>query len=304
MKITHLRYVAIAAPAFADSAAFFGATWGLEPVPSSDGVGYFRSQADEAFQVALHPADRRGIVRIGLGLGSEAEVDAAAGELRDAGVRIVAEPARLDTPGGGYGLRCLDPDGRCIELSAGVAKPGPGVDRPATPLYLSHVVLNTPDLDRSTDFYTEILGFRVSDWSEHVMSFLRCNAEHHSIAFNQAPHASYNHSSWQMRSIDELFRGQGRLKAAGTPLAWGTGRHAPGKQVFNYFVEPSGYVVEYIADGETVEDEATWQIKVYGRTPEAMDLWNTSGPPSPAIRAAMTGEPDPGYTEPSLSRSS
>jgi catechol 2,3-dioxygenase-like lactoylglutathione lyase family enzyme len=302
MKITHLRHVAIVAPAFAESTAFFADAWGLDPVPSADGVRYFRSQRDEAFQIAVHPGDRRGIVRIGLGLASAAEVDAAADELRASGVRIVAEPQELDTPGGGYGLRCADPDGRCLELSAGVAAPGPGTARPATPLYLSHVVLNTPDLDRATAFYTETLGFRVSDWSEHVMSFLRCNAEHHSIALNAAPHASYNHTSWQMRSIDDLFRGQGRLKAMGTPLAWGTGRHAPGKQVFNYFVEPSGYVVEYISDGEMVEDEAAWQIQVYGRTPEAMDLWNTSGPPSPAIRAAMAGEPDPGLNEPSLTR--
>jgi catechol 2,3-dioxygenase-like lactoylglutathione lyase family enzyme len=300
MDITHLRYVAIGAPAFDASVRFFADAWGLDAVAGAEDVRYFRTARDEAFQLAVHRAARRSVVRIGLGLPSVAAVDAAAAELRAAGVVLIAEPAPLTTPGGGYGLRCVDPDGRCLELSAEVGAPAVAPARPATPRYLSHVVLNTPDIDRATAFYTELLGFRVSDWSEHIMAFLRCNAEHHSIAFNAAAHASYNHTSWQMASIDDLFRGQGRVRSAGTPLAWGTGRHAPGKQVFNYFVEPSGYVVEYIADGEMVHDEASWEVKVYQRTPEAMDLWNTSGPPSAELRAAMAGEPDAGVHEPTL----
>ena len=127
------------------------------------------------------------------------------------------------------------------------------------------------------------------------MSFLRCNPEHHSIAFNAAPHAAYNHTSWTMGSIDELFRAQGRARTFGAPLMWGTGRHGPGSQVFNYFVEPSGYVVELIADGIEIPDEDAWKPQVWQRTPEAMDLWGTAGPPSAEIRVAMTGVPDAGH---------
>jgi catechol 2,3-dioxygenase-like lactoylglutathione lyase family enzyme len=156
-------------------------------------------------------------------------------------------------------------------------------------------VLNTPDIDGTTAFYRDVLGFRISDWSEHQMSFLRCNPEHHSIAFNAAPHAAYNHTSWTMGSIDELFRAQGRARTSGSTLMWGTGRHGPGSQVFNYFVEPSGYVVELIADGIEIPDENAWQPQVWQRTPEAMDLWGTAGPPSAEIRVAMTGVPDAGH---------
>jgi hypothetical protein len=76
---------------------------------------------------------------------------------------------------------------------------------------------------------------------------------------------------------------------------WGTGRHGPGSQVFNYFIEPSGYVVELIADGAEVLDDAAWEVQVWERKPEAMDLWGTAGFPSPAIRTAMAGVPDPGH---------
>ena len=67
------------------------------------------------------------------------------------------------------------------------------------------------------------------------------------------------------------------------------------KQVFNYFVEPSGYVCELIADGIDIADEAAWESRVWVRAPQFMDLWGTSGPPSAEIRAAMTGTPDPDY---------
>jgi catechol 2,3-dioxygenase-like lactoylglutathione lyase family enzyme len=295
MNVTHLRYVALATPAFERSRAFFSEGWGLRDTGAAHaGRAFLQTQSSEAFQLALVAGPQRKIERIAFALAARAEVDDAARALERAGVRIVAAPHALDTPGGGYGVRFLDPDNRCIELSADVAPGSAGFAGPV-PQKLAHVVVNTPDIDRTTAFYTELLGFRVSDWSEHVMAFLRCNSEHHSIAFNAAPHAAYNHTSWTMDSIDAMFRAQGRVRSFGSPLMWGTGRHGPGAQVFNYFVEPSGYVVELIADGVEIPSEETWQPQVWERKPEFMDLWGTAGPPSAEIRAAMAGVPDPGY---------
>jgi len=295
MKITHLRYVAIAVPELERSRAFFTQAWGLRDAGSgSDGTAYLRTQLSEPFQLALLPGAQRAIGRMAFGLAARDDVDAAARELERAGVSIVQPPSALETPGGGYGLRFLDPDNRCIELSADVTT-APAGERGPVPQKLAHVVVNTPDIDRATAFYRDLLGFQISDWSEHVMSFLRCNPEHHSIAFNQASHAAYNHTSWTMDSIDDLFRAQGRVRAFGTELMWGTGRHGPGSQVFNYFIEPSGYVVELIADGIEIADDAAWEVQVWQRKPEFMDLWGTAGFPSPVIREAMAGVPDPGH---------
>jgi catechol 2,3-dioxygenase-like lactoylglutathione lyase family enzyme len=297
MNITHLRYVAIATPEFERSKAFFTEGWGLRDSGAVlDGSAFLQTQSDEPFQLALIRGAERKVVRIAFGLASRRDVDAAANALDRAGVPTLAMPHELPTPGHGYGFQFLDPDNRCIELSADVTPGARGAAGPV-PQKLAHIVVNTPDIDRATAFYRDVLGFKLSDWSEHVMSFLRCNPEHHSIAFNAAAHAAYNHTSWTMGSIDELFRAQGRVRAFGTPLMWGTGRHGPGSQVFNYFIEPSGYVVELIADGIEIADDAAWQPQVWERKPEFMDLWGTSGPPSAEVRAAMTGVPDPGHEE-------
>src|SRR5438046_9704522 len=52
---------------------------------------------------------------------------------------------------------------------------------------VGHVVLQVSNLERSTEFYTKVLGFKVSDvYPEEMMPggmvFLRCITDHHCIA--------------------------------------------------------------------------------------------------------------------------
>ena len=52
---------------------------------------------------------------------------------------------------------------------------------------IGHVVLNVTDIQRSVRFYTEVLGFKVSDVYPAEMDpggtvVLRCNADHHGVA--------------------------------------------------------------------------------------------------------------------------
>ncbi|MDQ7863478.1 VOC family protein [Peribacillus frigoritolerans] len=86
---------------------------------------------------------------------------------------------------------------------------------------LNHVVMNTKYLDMIVEFYTDVLGFKVTDWSEHQMSFLRCNRKHHSIAFNQDEHASVNHIAYEVDSVDELMRGISNVRKSGLVRTFG-----------------------------------------------------------------------------------
>ncbi len=164
------------------------------------------------------------------------------------------------------------------------------------PNKISHTVLNTADFEGITEFYTEVLGMRISDWSEKQMVFLRCNDDHHSIAFNRAPYASLNHVAYELGDIDRVMRGIGNLKRHGVNPIWGPGRHGPGNNVFCYFQDASGFVCEYTAEILKVND-ATHMPQVWERTPDKIELWGISGPPAPEARAAMAGEPDPGLLE-------
>ena len=296
LAITHLRHVSLLTPNLAEQARFYSEVWGLQVISHHQDVVYLRGSSDEFYLLALNASTRRGIDHLAFGLPNEEAVDAAVQHIAGTGAPIVHEPRSLDEPGGGYGFQFIDPDGRCIELSSGVAAPRTDwQETPVEPNSICHVVLNTPDIDRATRFYTEVLGFRISDWSEHQMVFLRCNSKHHAISFNQAPHASLNHVAYLVSGVDQIMRGVSTLRKHGIEPAWGPGRPGPGNNIFCYFKDPAGYVTEYTSDIDYIADEAAHQPKVWSRSPEAIDRWGLAGPPSPAVREAMTGEPDPGW---------
>ncbi|MGW6062342.1 VOC family protein [Streptomyces sp. NPDC055189] len=293
-RLRALRSVELLTPSFTEAADFYQEVWGLETVESERGTAaWLRGTGAEHHALQLTRADRVGLGKLSFAVGTPDEVDEAARRLLARGITPVAGPGPLDQVGGGYGLRFTDPEHRLIEISAEVHAVAPRGRDGAVPVGVTHAVLNTADIDASVAFYRDVLGLRVSDWSEHQMAFLRCNADHHCIAFNQAEWASLNHVAYEMSSVDHFMRGLGRLRHHGIDPQWGPGRHGPGNNTFSYFTDPSGLVCEYTSEVAQIVEDA-WIARVWRRVPELSDLWGTAGPPSKEIRCHMAGAPDPG----------
>ena len=289
--VTHVRHVALNCSAFDECLDYYAGPWGLERLSDSDEQrAVLRATGPEHHVLELQRSDRNGVDHLSLGLADDRSVDAAAAELGAAGVNLLSEPAAVDRPGGGYGFRIADPEGRIVELSACTDAVPAGPAEP-TPVKIAHVVLNTAGIESLSAWWCDMLGFRVSDWSERQMVFLRCNSDHHSIAFNRAEWASLNHVAYEVPSLDAFMSSIGRLKRAGHDVGWGPGRHGPGNNAFGYFVDPAGTVPEVTAEVQQV-DEATWVPRTWPRTPELSDRWGTAGPPSAEMREHMAGTPD------------
>lgn len=295
-RLRSLRSVELRTTACAESTDFYSEVWGLRVVEQGADAAWLRGTGDQHHALQLTTADRNGLGRITFAVGTPAEVDDAARRLELRGIAIVAGPGPTDAVGGGYGLAFVDLEGRVIELLADtLAVPRLGRED-AVPVGVTHVVLNTVDIDAAVEFYRDVLGMRVSDWSEHQMAFLRCNADHHSIAFNQAQWTSVNHVAYEMPTVDHFMRGIGRLRHHGVLPLWGPGKHGPGDNTFSYFADPAGLVCEYTS-GIAQVDEDRWLCKVWRRVPELSDLWGTAGPPSKQVREHMAGIADPGAFE-------
>ena len=75
--------------------------------------------------------------------------------LGTAGVQLVSEPDKLQTPGGGYGFRFFDNDGRTVEVSSDVAvrQHRKVEEGESIPVKLSHVVINSPNPEATVAFY-------------------------------------------------------------------------------------------------------------------------------------------------------
>ncbi|MDE3000381.1 MAG: VOC family protein [Gemmatimonadota bacterium] len=296
MKIRDIRHVGLLSPAVAAHTDYYLKVWGLRSAGEDRQARYLRAASTGRHVLSLHTADRIGLHHLAFSLDGRDAVDAAAAELERRGTTLVAQPGDLDEPGGGYGLRFLDPENRCIELSAGVAEP-PN-DRSAgnvAPRGLCHVGLNTRWFEKVVAFYTDILGFRVSDRIEDRMAFLRCGRRHHVIVLSRGDYASVNHVAYVMANVDDVMRGVSNLRAMGHEPAWGPGRHGPGNNIFCYYRDPAGYVNEFSSDIEYIADEATHKPAVWKRAPETADVWGTAGAPGPGVRKAMAGDPDPGW---------
>lgn len=295
-KLRSLRSVSLKVPETARAKDFYHEVWGLSTVEEDSDRFWLRGTGSEHHILKLEKGQQNALGGVAFALGTPQEVDRAALKLGALGIPLFREPGPLDDAAGGYGLQLVDPEGRLVELSAdvhAVVSQEPS-GRRAIPRKIAHVVLNTIDIDRATAFYTQVLGMRVSDWSEHQMSFLRCNSEHHVIAFNQAPWTAVNHVAYEMQSIDHFMRGIGSLKTHGIAPQWGPGRHGPGDNTFSYFTDPSGLVCEYTSEVAQV-DEDSWLCRTWKRTPELSDQWGTAGPPTVNVRTAMAGIPDDGY---------
>lgn len=294
-RLRSLRSVALAVPDPAASAAFYHEVWGLTTVEEDADRFWLRATGTEHHVLDLRAGDVNGLGGISFAVATPREVDDAARALEQLGVPLLREPGLLDDAGGGYGLQLVDPEGRIVELSAdtfAVSAQEPA-GRRAVPRKIAHVVLNTTDIERTARFYTQVLGMRVSDWSERQMAFLRCNSDHHVIALNQAPWPSINHVAYEMTSLDHFMRGIGSLKAHGIAPQWGPGRHGPGDNTFSYFTDPAGLVCEYTSEVAQIDEDA-WLCRTWRRTPELSDTWGTAGPPTSTIRSAMAGVPDLG----------
>ena len=296
VKIAQIRHVGLFTPNPEEHARFYSDIWGLQRVSGSPDAVFLRGSSSEHFILSLHRGKAKGLHHIAYAMANDDAVQRAASALKQDGVKLIEEPHPFNEPGAGYGVRFVDPDGRCMELSAGVAEHKNGRQQKVVePSSICHIVVNTPDMDRITKFYTDVLGFRISDWSGQQMAFLRTNTKHHNIALNVAPHVSVNHIAYLVSGVDELMRGVANLKQHGIEPAWGPGRHGPGNNIFCYFKDPFGYVTEYTCDIDYIPDESKHTPRVWPRGPESMDQWGVAAPPSAELRQAMTGDPDPGW---------
>jgi catechol 2,3-dioxygenase len=129
------------------------------------------------------------------------------------------------------------------------------------PERIAHVVLKVRDLERSKQFYTEVLGMDVmNEMPNPRIVFLANNRrDHHEIALLEvgqqalAPPANavgLVHVAFRLRSEEELRAAYRELKEKNVPISF-TVNHGITKSV--YFFDPDGHELEVYCDNPPEE---------------------------------------------------
>lgn len=146
------------------------------------------------------------------------------------------------------------------------------------PRHMSHALFFTPDIDATLEFYSRVLGLKISDHPGPV-AFLHGvhGSDHHLIAFAQSTAPGYHHSAWDVGSIEEVGLGAAQMAEAGHTRGWGLGRHVLGSNYFHYVRDPWGSFAEYSFDIDFVPADLDWET---GRpAPEnSLYLWGPAPP--------------------------
>jgi len=282
-RVTEIRYIGYGVADLEIEATFYATKWGLEEVAQHTDRVWFRAAGhDEPYVLRLRRSNVNHLDVIAMAADTRGDVDTLHEVAVAARCRILHPPRQLDGPGAGYGFRFFSPDGLPLEVSAEVTRgPSRAIGRwEGIPVRISHVVLHSPKPSEAVRFFTEVLGFKISDWLGDFMCFLRCNDAHHRVAILPGP-PCLNHVAYDMLDVDAMMRGISRLRECGVEIRWGPGRHTAGDNTFSYFVTPAGFAVEYTAELEKV-DFNRHVARIYAPGPRVMDQWGigVGGPQS------------------------
>jgi catechol 2,3-dioxygenase-like lactoylglutathione lyase family enzyme len=286
--------------------------FGLRRVADRPGGPVAFATAEGGEQLVLRPAERRRLLELGIGADDTDDLDRIEAGLKRLEVTFRRDAADLHVQDPNSALKVTIRISPRITEAAAKQEPTNGPGRPdrangrapavertgrVRPRRLGHVVVGSLDQEASQRFFTEGLGFKVSDHVPGLASFMRCSTDHHNLLIQQAPLNFLHHTAWEVDDIDEVGRGAtAMLEGHPERHVWGLGRHHIGSNFFWYLKDPVGNFSEYYSDLDVILDDQLWKPSV---VEGARGLYNWGPPPPPSfvqpedLAALMTGSHAP-----------
>ena len=295
MTIRSLQHVALSVPDPAVGKQFYS-DFGMHAHERGNHIA-MRCEGRDQDQIVLLPSVKKRLHHLCFGARAEA-IREITQRLEQNGHKLVDAPREASADG----IWFRDPDGVLLnvrDVAPAPWRPAPqwqinnpgNLNRIGTtghpsrklqvkPRRLGHTLRFTPDLDRQIDFYTRIVGMKLSDRSAGIVAFLRNGdggSDHHVLAFLKSERPGFHHASFEVANIDEIGMGACTMLDKGYRNGWGFGRHVIGSNFFHYVRDPWGSLAEYFCDIDYIPADYDWKATDY--PPEdALYVWGPKVP--------------------------
>jgi len=281
-KIAHATYET---PDLDQQIEYYTDILGLDLIAREKDTAYLASTIDHHSVVLLKGGgDSARCVRIGFQLGIDDDIDAFEKQTAAHGIKTVRK--KNPEPSIAEMVSFEDPKGTVMEVfKRGELSQQKFSDNGIVPHKLGHVAFCFKDVKATTDFYCNVLGFRVSDWMGDFFSFLRCGTDHHTINLMRADGDRHFHTAFELRDWGHMLTACDYLSLRGYKLLWGPGRHGIGHNLFTYHRAPNGLITELFAQLDQMNEalghfeprpwhrDRPQKPKVWQKDPSASNYW-------------------------------
>jgi catechol-2,3-dioxygenase len=279
-KIAHATYET---PDLDQQTEYYTDIIGLTVAAKDKDTVYLASTVDH-HSVVLKHGDKANCVRLGFQIADDADLNAFEKQTAAHGIKTARkkdpEPSISDM------VVFADPKGTVMEVFKRDAfSHQKFTQKGIVPFKLGHVAFHVTEVKKVTDYYCDVLGFRVSDWMGDFFSFLRCGPDHHSINLMETGSNRHFHTAFELRDWAHMHDACDFLSLNGYKLLWGPGRHGIGHNLFAYHRAPNGLITETFAELDRVNEELGYfeprpwhrdtpqRPKVWAKDPAASNLW-------------------------------
>ena len=254
IKVTRIGHATFETPDVERQVDYFTDIVGLVPAEKTNGRAYLATRVGDLV-VQLEKGSEARCARISFQVAPETDFNELRRGLEAEGVRC--ETRDDPSPGIPKALTFADPKGTIIEVfttAAPLKKNAPvaGVG----PLKLGHLAFCVSDPKAFADFYTRVLGFRLSDWIEDWFVFLRCGPDHHTVNFVRGKTTKMHHMAFELKDWAQVQVACDFLGKKNIPIIWGPGRHGPGHNIYTYHRNPDDQIVEMFTELDKMLDES------------------------------------------------
>ena len=267
MPISSLSYIGVNSDKIEDWSEFSQKCLGMQQVDRAKGALSFRMD-DHKQRLAITGDTGDNMAFMGWEVETKNDIEFYANKLEKNNIEVVyADKNLCDKRFVEELIFFYDPQGNRIEIVYNPMKdeepfvPGRPISGFKTgPYGMGHIVINVKDVKSLIPFYKDILGFKITDYSNTPISlcFFHVNGRHHSFAFFESGKEGFHHFMVEYNSLDDVGQGYDLLQYKKDAIAYTLGRHTNDYMTSFYSNTPSGFFVENGWGGRII-DQHTWK---------------------------------------------